>query len=100
MRLGIAPALIDHDAVLRQSGAMRVCLHPRIGRCGVPRGAAVENTLPPMFCDVAGNDPAGSNACEGGAGNEGGSGRPFFPSNCSAALALSIGAITLRIIHK
>jgi hypothetical protein len=51
---------------------MRVCPHPRIGHCGVPRGAAVANTLPPMFCDVAGKDPAGSNACEGGAGNAGG----------------------------
>jgi len=31
----------------------------------------VANTLPPIFCDVAGRDPAGSNACDG-AGNKGG----------------------------
>jgi hypothetical protein len=28
------------------------------------------NTLLPMFCDAAGKDPAGFNACDGGAGHE------------------------------
>ena len=30
------------------------------------------NTLPPMFFDAAGKDPAGLNAYNGGTGNEGG----------------------------
>jgi hypothetical protein len=51
---------------------MRVCSSLRIGHCGVPGGAVVANTLPPMFCDAAGKDPAGSNACDGGAGNKDG----------------------------
>ena len=51
---------------------MGVCPHPRIGHCGVPGGAVGANTLPPMFFDATGKDPAGFNAYDGGIGNEGG----------------------------
>jgi hypothetical protein len=49
----------------------------------------VANALPPMLCDVAGKDPAESNDVE-----------DPFSINCSAALALSVGSVRLRIVQK
>ena len=63
----------------------------------------------PFFYDVAGKDPAGSNACNvqetkaavsSVEARKWGTWKTPFPSNCSAALAMSIGAIALTIIHK